>query len=95
MICCQRVICHQKLNDEMSVSSTVLSVMNYAVGQGPLFWLQSTAQTWTSGSTLISPAVSHHMESMNWDTPPTHTQAHMHLQTQFHSHTVDRWTYSR
>lgn len=55
------------------MSAAVLSVMNYAGGQGPLFWLQLTAQTQTSGSTLISPAVSHHMESMNWDTPPTHT----------------------
>lgn len=56
-----------------SESGTVLSVMNYAgrvegSGGGPLFWLHSTAQTGTSGSTLISPAVSHHMESMNWDT---------------------------
>lgn len=47
--------------------------MNYAggvegSGGGPLFRLHSTAQTGTSGSTLISPAVSHHMESMNWDT---------------------------
>lgn len=65
-------------------------------GQGALFWLQSTAQTRTSGSTLISPAVSHHMESMNWDTPPTHTYTrHAHtnmcLQTQCHTDTVDRW----
>lgn len=59
-------------------------------GQGPLFWLQSAAQTRTSGSAPISPAVSHHVESMNWDGPPTHSLTHrscthMCLQTQFYS----------